>query len=637
MARHPVLRRALLAACALSVFVPAATPALKNIGHGPIGPIGGGGGVFDPWPTDPGGGGGGGISNSVEDLEERGYVCRPYFDGILNGKRCDLTYIEPTAFEATLEVYKCDPNNSCSLRATKVSRGKVSDNLSLWSFEFPGAPKAAGFGDVDGDGDDDVVAFSDIKAQVGMVRVGRSNGNNEFSLPQVWASGFCAATTQECAVGDFDADHRVDVASFDAANGQVTVATSNGAAFVGARTWSSTFAALNGRLVIADFDGDGAKDVAKVLAANQAAGTRGSVVVALSRPGPPVFETAAAPGATTAPLVSDVAVARPVQRTGRGRTPAALAAQTTAVAAELPTYTTTRGGIGRLPGLPGGPAIGGPRVFTAPVLWISNLCPDPHECVAGDFDGDGKDDMALVRATGEAYVAHSTGSSFVGSDNWSDRVGRSPRSFRAEDVNADGKDDLVAIQTDGSLTVGISDGSFFVANVDVEDMSCGDPLYQCQYANLDGDAHRELVEIYPYGDSRLRPGDTFVSKGKEPRGFPVEPNHPPQADGDGDGIRDAADACIFVANPGQEDADSDGVGDACELRADIDNDGDVDQLDRDFVVARLGTTQPRADVNKDGTVNAADLAILDAEMAQPQPAATAGEPQVELHAPRNGS
>jgi hypothetical protein len=574
MARSTV-RRALLAACALSATLPAPAPALKNIGHGPI-VIGGGGGVFEPWDPTPPGGGGGGISNTSAELEARGYVCRPYFDGVLNNKLCSVTYIEPSAFEATLEVQKCDPNDSCSIRATKVSRGKVGDNLSLWSLAFPGAPKAAGYGDVDADGDDDVVAFSDITAQVGMVRVGRSDGNDELSLPQLWASGFCGAQSQECVVGDFDGDKKADVASIDAANGQVSVLTSNGNAFVSPRVWSSSFGAINGRVVIADFDGDGAKDLAKVLAANQAAGTRGSVVVALSKPGPPVLTqgsmaTSSASLATGATLQLGAASAATPAAAKRGTAlaPADLSA------AELPTLSAeTRGGTLpnaiRLPG--GGPVLtGGPRVFATPVLWTTNLCPDPHECVAGDFDGDGKDDMALVRATGEAYVARSTGAAFVGSENWSDRVGRNPRSFRAVDLNADGKDDLAAIQQDGSVTVGISDGSFFVANIEVEDLSCGDPLYACQFANLDGDAHPELVEIYPYGDSRLRPGDTFVSQGVEPRGFPVEPAHLPQPDGDGDGIRDTADSCIFIANPDQADSDNDGVGDDCELCADPDN------------------------------------------------------------------
>ena len=50
------------------------------------------------------------------------------------------------------------------------------------------------------------------------------------------------------------------------------------------------------------------------------------------------------------------------------------------------------------------------------------------------------------------------------------------------------------------------------------------------------------------------------------------PPDPP--DSDGDGIVDAYDHCMFVANPGQEDIDGDGIGDACDARDNRDSDGD---------------------------------------------------------------
>jgi hypothetical protein len=51
-----------------------------------------------------------------------------------------------------------------------------------------------------------------------------------------------------------------------------------------------------------------------------------------------------------------------------------------------------------------------------------------------------------------------------------------------------------------------------------------------------------------------------------------------QADGDGDGIVDAADDCPTVADPEQRDGDGDGVGDACDNCPTVPN---ADQADRD--------------------------------------------------------
>jgi len=50
-------------------------------------------------------------------------------------------------------------------------------------------------------------------------------------------------------------------------------------------------------------------------------------------------------------------------------------------------------------------------------------------------------------------------------------------------------------------------------------------------------------------------------------------------DGDGDGILDDVDNCVFLANPDQSDLDGDGVGDACNDAYDSDGDEYADSLD----------------------------------------------------------
>ncbi len=655
--RHPVasfLVRWLVLATVLFALSSTAAHALIRLPGG----FGGGGvivigpgGVFDPG----GGGGGGGISFHAADLIARGYVCRPYSDGVSGGQRCDANFIDQVTFIATLDTQRCDPNDSCGRRATKPAPGKVGDGMSLWSLFFPAAAKFAGFGDVNGDGKDDVIGFSDLHASVGHVRVALSNGTNEFSqVPQLWATSFCGGASQVCQIGDFNGDHKSDIASFDRSNGQVSVAVSNGSAFVDARVWNSTFAGFNGTILVGDFDGDGDDDVATILPSGSTAGPRGTVLVSRSVSGPPVFTTggvataAAALPATTGTTGTTGAVATSLQlaTTAQLATAPVVAAAvvTTAPLTSASTVQTAQtaitipGGIGPIGGS------GGPPIFAAPTQWIGPLCPDPNECVVGDFNGDGKADIARVRSTGESYVAISTGSAFLGEVNWSNRLGNDPRSFRAVDMNGDGKDDLVAIQGDGSLTVGISDGTFFVANVDVANQHCGDTFdFACKFANLDGDKFPELIEISSFAvanssdGTTQSPGDTFVSKGSPVRGFDAAPARPVPADTDGDGIRDGADDCILVSNADQADTDADGVGDACELVADLNGDGVVNVADLVILRSKFFTKNAAADLNHDGIVNLGDVALLKREFLKPSPSATVGPPVIDLVSPRHGT
>ena len=71
-------------------------------------------------------------------------------------------------------------------------------------------------------------------------------------------------------------------------------------------------------------------------------------------------------------------------------------------------------------------------------------------------------------------------------------------------------------------------------------------------------------------------------------------------DGDGDGITDADDNCITVANTEQTDTEHDGVGDACDT--DDDNDGVQDGVDNCPMVSNVN----QADSDGDGLGNPCD-------------------------------
>jgi hypothetical protein len=82
----------------------------------------------------------------------------------------------------------------------------------------------------------------------------------------------------------------------------------------------------------------------------------------------------------------------------------------------------------------------------------------------------------------------------------------------------------------------------------------------------------------------------------------AQPNLP---DTDKDGIPDAMDNCILVANPDQADFDHDGFGNACD--ADVNNDGLVNSIDISILRNSFGKQGVLGDINGDGIVNSVDV------------------------------
>lgn len=79
-------------------------------------------------------------------------------------------------------------------------------------------------------------------------------------------------------------------------------------------------------------------------------------------------------------------------------------------------------------------------------------------------------------------------------------------------------------------------------------------------------------------------------------------------DEDGDGISDAQDNCIEIANPDQRDSNGDDFGNICD--ADLDNNGLVSFADLHMFRTAFDTNNADADFDGNGIVSFADLDIF---------------------------
>ena len=140
------------------------------------------------------------------------------------------------------------------LRATSqllVPRGPISASrrAGVWSASY--APFQ--YGDVDGDGRDDIVGYN---AQTGTVSVVRSNGHG-FNVAQAWTTGW--GIYGDIRLADVDADGRDDLVAWHPTMGDIAVLF-RGDLFGVAASWGS-WSASYAPFQYGDVDGDGRDDI----------------------------------------------------------------------------------------------------------------------------------------------------------------------------------------------------------------------------------------------------------------------------------------------------------------------------------------------------------------------------------------
>ncbi|MFK8031937.1 MAG: thrombospondin type 3 repeat-containing protein [Gammaproteobacteria bacterium] len=90
-----------------------------------------------------------------------------------------------------------------------------------------------------------------------------------------------------------------------------------------------------------------------------------------------------------------------------------------------------------------------------------------------------------------------------------------------------------------------------------------------------------------------------------------------EPDADGDGVFDATDNCLTVANADQTDVDGDGIGNICDL--DFNNDCVTNFLDFAALASAFGPVMGNEvlDANSDGSINFLDIALYTQYHLQP--------------------
>jgi hypothetical protein len=165
-----------------------------------------------------------------------------------------------------------------------LSTGTSFTPRTKWAqWSVPGSWSKLFVADVNGDGKDDIVGFGTN----GDWFVGLSNGTDTFTTGAAWAHWSLSASWDQVFVGDFNGDHKADIAGIGN-NGNWFVGLSNGTGtFSTGAAWAhwspgSTWS----QFLIGDFNGDGKKDVAGL-------GNNGDWFVGLSN-GADTFTTGAA-------------------------------------------------------------------------------------------------------------------------------------------------------------------------------------------------------------------------------------------------------------------------------------------------------------------------------------------------------
>lgn len=284
-------------------------------------------------------------------------------------------------------------------------------------------------GDFNGDGRDDL-AYAQKSGDTTSWRVAKSNGSG-FGASSVWKGDFGNAN-DSVYVGDFNGDNKDDIAYRRMSGDTATwsVAKSTGKSFGASSIWSNDFGNANDAFYVGDFTGNGQDDIAYSRAsgdtiawyiAKSQGGSFGSDVLWASDIGNAGDEFFV--GKFNKDSKADIAVMRPSSGT------------------TIAWYVALSGG----------------SYFNNESLWSSGTGDADDMFKVGDYNNDGRDDLAYIRLnnfyTLETRRALSNGSSFGSSSTWKTDIGNDGDRFRVGDFNGDNRDDIALARGTSTSTL----------------------------------------------------------------------------------------------------------------------------------------------------------------------------------------
>jgi hypothetical protein len=494
---------------------------------------------------------------------------------ILPGQSVSVSYTAPTNVPGTTNqaIQDTTGNDAASLIATSATNNSIVPNNSALS--FTGSTIAVGTGtslpegiataDFNNDGLADL-AVTDVSTDNNpRARIFLGNGSGGFTAGGTQIVG---ASPASIAASDFNGDGKIDVAVANYSSGTISILPGDGSGnllagftFVAGIPYAVTIGGTTQNttnpkpriIVSGDFNGDGKADLAWTNDYDNVSGTEvaGTVGLAINNGTATPFSSATATGTIGTNPYGLIAT----DLNGDGKLDL--------VAANSPTL-----GSGSISALLGN----GNGTFQSALNTMVGT--RPRYFAAGDFNRDGKQDLALTQTITDNNLRILVGN---GSGGFSSQATLSmgaeaaPRGVISADFNLDGYLDLAASSLEGdnaSIFLGSGDGNFNTRKV----FAAGDASYLMTSADFDRDGLPDLAVTNISLTSSaitLLLNRTTVQRASNDQAAKLELSRTPAdnapsgvtvqvIDSDGDGLREA----VTDMNGSTIDGNRDGIADA---------------------------------------------------------------------------